>query len=168
MDSLQWGEAVDGLQISISIADSSKSGVPEFQVALRNSGEHDVSLNIGSMLAGGKVQLPDKISFSLIDATGKTRALHFSDRRYPAVVGRMDNYIVPLRSGSIYTMTIGLDQMFSMDISDFATKLPPGKYQITAQYQGTGAQHPNLDMPGIKLMNFWLGKLQSNTLSVEK
>jgi hypothetical protein len=168
INSLQWGETVDGLQMSISIANSSRAGVPEFQVALRNSGEHDVTLNLGFMLANGKVQLPDKIKFNLTDATGTTRNLHFSDRRYPGVAGRMDDYIVPLRSGSIYTLTIGLDQLFSMDISDFATKLPPGKYQITAQYQGTGAQYVNLDTPGIKLMNFWLGELQSNTLSVEK
>lgn len=165
IDGLQWGERVDGLQMSISIADSSKIGVPVFQVALRNTGEHDVSLNLGYMLANGKVQLPDKIRFSLTDATGKTRELLFSDGRYPAVAGRMDDYIVPLRSGSIYTLRIGLDQMFSTEIADFATKLPPGKYQITAQYQGTGAQHVNLDMPGIKLLNFWLGKLQSNTLA---
>ena len=37
-----------------------------------------------------------------------------------------------------------------------------------AEFQGTGAKLVNLDMPAIKLMNFWLGKVQSNVLTIER
>jgi hypothetical protein len=39
---------------------------------------------------------------------------------------------------------------------------------LTAQFEGTGARTANLDMPGMKLMNFWLGKVESNRLTIER
>ena len=168
IDSLQWGAATEGLQMSISTAGSNKADVPEFQVAFRNVGEQDVTLNLGIMLANGKVQLPKSIGLSLSEASGKTWNLNFFDRRYPAINGRVDDYVVPLRAGSIYTFKINLDQYWSPDTKQFGLKLPPGKCQITAQFDGTGAKTSNLDMPGIKLMNFWTGKLQSNVVEIER
>jgi hypothetical protein len=41
-----------------------------------------------------------------------------------------------------------------------------GKYHITA-IEGGGAKTSNLDVPGIKLMDFWVGKLQSNIIVVQ-
>jgi len=167
-DSPQWGAPVDGLQMTISAADSHKADVPEFQVALRNTGEQDVTLNLGFMLANGKAQLPESINLNLIDDGGKTRKLKFFDRRYPAVAGRVDDYVVPLRAGSIHTLKLSLDQFWSPDTKEFELKLSPWKYQTTAQFEGGVAKTSNLDMPGIKLMNFWQGKLQSNALVVER
>jgi hypothetical protein len=154
--------------MSISAAGSSKADVPEFQVAFRNAGERDVTLNLGLMLANGKVQLPIRIGLSLTEASGKTWKLSFFDRRYPAISGRVDDYVVPLRAGSIYALKISFDQYWSSDTKEFALKLPPEKSQITAQFEGDGAKTDNLDMPGIKLMNFWTGKLQSNVLEIER
>src|SRR6266545_1657610 len=67
--SLQWGAAIEGLQMSISTAGSSKADVPEFQVAFRNVGKQDVTLNLGFMLANGKVQFPRRIGLSLTEAS---------------------------------------------------------------------------------------------------
>ena len=80
----------------------------------------------------------------------------------------MDDYVVPLRVGSIYTLRLTLDQFWCQETSVFAVKLLPGKNQLTADFEGSGAKAVNLDMPGITLMNFWMGKVQSNTLVVEK
>lgn len=168
IDSLQWGAPVDGLQMSLSTANSRKMDIPEFQVVVRNAGEQDVTLNLGFMLANGKVQLPESISLNLTDAHRKTRKLNFFDRRYSGVAGRVDDYVVPLRAGSSYTLKFSLDQFWSPDTKEYELKLYPGKYQITAQFEGGGAKTSNLDMPGIKLMNFWQGKLQSNALAVER
>jgi hypothetical protein len=154
--------------MSISATGSSKADVPEFQVAFRNIGEQDVTLNLGFMLANGKVQLPKRIGLSLNEVNGKTWNLSFFDRRYPAINGRVDDYVVPLRVGSIYALKISLDQYWSPDTKELALNLPPGKYQINAQFEGGGAKTSNLDMPGIKLMNFWTGKLQSNVLEIER
>lgn len=167
VESLQWGAPVDRLQMSLSATSSSKADVPQFQVAFRNAGE-DLTLNLGMMLANGKVQLPDKISLTLSDASGKTRKLSFSDKRYPGVAGRIDDYIVRLRSGSIYLLKVGLDQFVSPDTNEYELRLSSGKYQITAQFEGSGARFINLDRPAIRLMNFWKGKVQSNTLAVER
>jgi len=47
-------------------------------------------------------------------------------------------------------------------------KLFPGKNHITAQFEGGGAKTSNLDVPGLKLINFWLGNLQSNVLVIDR
>jgi len=154
--------------MSVSIDDSRKTDVPAFQVALRNAGEEDVILNLGIMLANGKVELPTRISFNVTDSTGKIRRFDFSDPRHGVVAGRVDDYIVPLRANSIYTLIIRSDQLWSPDSKDYGLKLAPGRYQITTQFEGSGAKAINIDMPGIKLMNFWSGKLQSNTIAIER
>lgn len=43
-----WGRLVDGIQMSLSVTNPRNS---EIQVALRNVGDHDVSLNLGFMIA---------------------------------------------------------------------------------------------------------------------
>lgn len=164
----QWGAITDGLQMSISIAGSRQTDVPEFQVALHNVGERDVILNLGIMLANGQVQLPTRISFNVTDSTGKIRRFDFSDPKHGAVAGRVDDYIVPLRAGSIYVVSIRSDQLWSPDSKDFGLKLAPGKYQVAAHFEGNRATAVNLDTPGINLMNFWIGKLQSNALAVKR
>jgi hypothetical protein len=164
---LQWGAPVNGLQLSISDAHSNNLQVPEFQVAFLNAGEQDVTLNLGFMLANGKVQLPQNISLNVTDAAGQTRKLKFLDRRYPGVFGRLDDYVVPLRAGSTYTLKLRMDQFWSPDTKEFELNFSPGKYQITAQFEGGGAKISNPDVIGIKLMNFWLGKVQSNMMVVE-
>ena len=159
LDNLQWGATDDGLQLSISKIASGKTNFPEFQVALRNVGEKDTTVNLGVMLANGKKQEPDKIKFILTDANGKTHQFNFGSV-IMMVDGRLDDFIVPLRAGSMYTLK------FSSDES--TAQLLAGKYKITAEFEGIGANLTNLDTQGIKLMNFWLGKLKSNELTVER
>lgn len=168
IENSQWGAPVDGLQMSISSTDSHNLDIPELQVALRNVGKEDVTLNLGFMLANGKVQLPQNISLDVTDAAGQKRKLKFFDRRYPGVFGRLDDYVVPLRAGSTYTLKLSLDQFWSPETKEFKLKFFPGRYQITAQFEGGGAKASNSDLPGIKLMNFWLGKLQSNIMVVDR
>ena len=165
---LQWGAPVDCLEMSISALDPSGLNVPAFQVALRNSGERDVTLNLGIMLANGKVQLPDRVRLSLVDADGRRRELRFFDKRYPAVAGRVDDYVVPLRAGSTYVLILSLAQFWAPDTKEFEIKLPPGKSQLAAHFEGGKARTGNLDMPGIRLMNFWEGELHSNVLAVDR
>ena len=57
-DGLQWGSPSDGVQMSLSSLEPNDS---TFQLALRNVGDHDVTLNLGWMLANGKFQLPNYI-----------------------------------------------------------------------------------------------------------
>ena len=165
-DSLQWGSPSDGVQMSLSSLEPNDS---TFQLALRNVGDHDVTLNLGWMLANGKVQLPNYISLNLTDGKGKTRLFEFTDKKYSRrVAGRVDDYVVPLRVGSMYTLTLTLDQFSCQETHEFEMKLLPGENRLTAQFEGRGAKYATLDMPGIKLMNFWLDKTESNRLTIER
>ena len=165
LEAPHWGQPTEGVLMSLSSNDSIGS---DLIVALRNVGDHDVTLNLGYMMANGKVQLPDHISLNFTDAQGKTRTLKFADKKHPFVAGRLDDYVVPLRVGSMYTLKLTLDQFWCPETKEFEIRLLPGKNQLTAQFQGSGATRVNLDMPGIKLMNFWLGKVESNTLVIER
>ncbi len=164
-DTLLWGQPNDGVQMSLS---STEPNSAELQVALRNVGNHDVTLNLGSMMANGKVQLPNYISLNFTDAQGKTRQFKFADKKHSFVAGRLDDYIVPLRVGSMYTLKLTLDQFWCHETKEFEITLLPGKNRMTAEYQGSEAKLVNLDMPAIKLMNFWLGKVESNILTLRR
>lgn len=159
----QWGEPTKGLQMSVSILKPAKAGDVKFEVAIRNVSEQDLILNLGIMLANGKFHLPDKIRLHLTDPTGKTRELHFSDKRFPGVAGRVDDYLVPLRAGSVYSFTLRLEDFWSPDDpddKDFDVKLSPGKNQIAAQIDGIA------DDTETELIPVWKGKLKSNVLNV--
>ena len=163
-DNPQWGVPVDGLQMSISIADSGKANVPEFMVALRNVGEKDSILNLGIMLGNG-VQEPD-IWISITDANGKPHKFQFAS--IMMIEGRVYDYIVRLRAGSTYTLKLSSEHFYLLDTlgnSESISKLLSGKYMITAHYDGRVTESGN---PDTRLMGFWPGKLQSNVLRVEK
>jgi hypothetical protein len=120
------------------------------------------------MMANGKVQLPNNISLNVTDAQGRIRLFKFADKRYPGVAGRLDDYIVPLRAGSTYTLQFTFDQFWCYETKEFSIHLLPGKNYLTVRFEGTGAKLDNLDIPAAKFTNFWLGKVESNTLSLER
>jgi hypothetical protein len=154
------GRAVDGVQMCLASSGSS------LRLAFSNVGDRDVTLNLGIMLANGKVQLPTNIAMKFTDAQGKTRLFKFADKRYGFVAGRVDDYVLTLRAGSTYSLQLKLDQFWGRETKEFSIPLLAGNNYLTAQFEGTGADAVNLDMPGVKLMNFWLGKVESNILTL--
>jgi len=157
------GPVTNGVQMSLSVSGSGKPADVMLEVAFHNAGDKDVCLNLGKMLANGNVMFPNKISLALRDSSGKRQELHFIDRRFASISGRLDDYVVPLRAGSTATIQLSLDQFMPSDGGN-ELKLRPGHYAVTATYQGSGAETSNLDMTGMKLMNFWKGKLVSNAV----
>jgi hypothetical protein len=139
----------------------------EFDIAIQNVGSTDVVLNLGFMLANGKVMFPQAIRLLVIDAQGETRELHFSDRRYPGIAGRVDDFIVALRSGSSYVLRVNLEQYVSVKTGEFVLKLPYGQYRMAARFEGQGAGTSNGDMRGVALLNSWKRTLESNSLEFE-
>ena len=156
------GTAVDGLQMCLAPSGSN------LQLALRNVGDHDLTLNLGFMLANVKVQLPERVAMKFTDALGNTRVFKFGDKRYGNVAGRVDDYVVSLRVGSTYTLLLTLDQFWCQETKEFSIPLVSGDNYLTAEFEGRGATIVNGDMPGIKLMKFWLGKVDSNTLRLSR
>lgn len=156
------GHIVDGVQICLASSDSN------LRLVFANVGDRDVTLNLGIMLANGKVQLPDRVAIKFTDAQGKSRLFKFGDKRYGAIAGRVDDYVVPLRVGSTYSLQLTLDQFWCQETNEFSIPPLPGNNYLAAQFEGVGANAVNLDMPGIKLMNFWLGKVESNILTLHR
>jgi hypothetical protein len=156
------------LKMSITAVPAEKArGASLFLVTLQNTGDQDVLLNLGMMLANGKVHMPDAIRLVLREPNGRSRELHFSDRRYPGVAGRIDDYAVPLRAGSAYTVELNLDDYWCSQTKEFRLKLTPQEYRVHAELTAKGAQHFNSDTEGMELMNFWKGELRSNTVEFQ-
>ena len=156
------GNPTNGVQMCLNTSGSN------LELTFRNVGDRDVTLNVGVMMANGRVQLPNRIAIKFTDAQGKTRLFTFGEKQYPGVAGRLDDYVLPLRAESMYTLQLTLDQFWCQETKEFSIPLLSGDNYLTAQFEGTGAHAVNLDMPGIKLMNFWLGKVESNTLTMRR
>ena len=161
-----WGQTNAGLRIGIATISpgASPPGDVHFEVAFENTGATDFVLNLGHMLANGKVMFPSSIRLVLTDSSGRVRELEYFDRKYPGVAGRVDDFTVALRAGSLYTIRTTMDHYWSPPTKEFALKLTTGRYQVMARFQGDGARTTNSDMRGVALLNFWKGMVQSNPL----
>jgi hypothetical protein len=162
----RWGTVTDGLRMAISSL-SSENTPPEerrFSVAIENVGDRDVVLNLGYMLANGKVMFPTAVALIFADAQGQTRELRYFDRRYPGVAGRMDDFTVALRSGSVYILRLSLDHYWAAATGEVTPNLATGSHRIAARLDARDASSLNLDTQGIGLMHFWKGTLRSNSV----
>jgi hypothetical protein len=161
-----WGEAVDGLQMSIYAETASRPGSnpPKFRVEFRNTGESDLILRLGVMLANGKRQYPNAVVLSLTDATGTSRQLNL--REPFAVAGRLDPFILPMPVGASFSFSVDLDNYWAANSGEFGYKLKPGSYSIQAQLTGKSVsqQDANLDVKGIALIPYWQGAVSSKQL----
>jgi len=134
----------------------------EFYLAFQNIGSKDFVLNLGTMLGNGKVQEPDAIRLMLTDPNGQTREFQCSKAR--AIGGRLDDFLAALPVGATYVLKLNLNQYCCIAP---VVKLTAARYRIAAQFKGRGAQFVNLDTPGIRLLNFWTGSVQTNPLEFE-
>ena len=75
-DATDCGQTVGGVQICLASSGSA------LELAVRNVGERDVTLNLGIMMANGKVQLPNRLVMRFTDARGQTRLFQFADIRH--------------------------------------------------------------------------------------
>ncbi|MGE3274536.1 MAG: hypothetical protein AB7O67_05455 [Vicinamibacterales bacterium] len=160
-----WGPTVDGLRIGLVLAaDPGRQGL---DIVLQNVGDADFVLRLGSMLANGKVMWPTAITLFLTAPTGATCERVFVDRRYPGVAGRLDDYIVAMRPASSYSFRVTLSDYPKPGATRFDMTLPRGRYILRARFDGKGAQHLNSDTPGVKLLNFWRGQVESAPATFE-
>jgi hypothetical protein len=159
-----WGETVSGLQLTIYLdpAGRVQSKTSNFRVELRNAGENDLILNLGSMLANGKKQYPDAVVLTLTDSQGKPQRLALQGPFY--IAGRVDPLVLPIPIGSTFSIPVDLNRYGPPDY-----KLKPGTYSLEAQVTGKGVsqQEANLDVKGIALMPYWKGTVTSNQLRFE-
>ena len=162
------GSSTDSLRIGISAATSTISlHGAKFIVALQNTSDADFVLNLGVMIANGRVMLPSAVHLLLTDrVSGKTLELHFCGGP-PGLSSRLDDYTVPLSAGATYAFPASLDKYCNRATTEFGVKLLSGQYQIAARFDGQGATTSNLDMQGVPLLNFWRGTIRSDILEFD-
>ena len=157
-------ETVEGLRLSVLSISGDSIDAIRLRVALNNVSDKDTVLNLGMMLGNGRVQLPTAVRLILTDSGGDTRKLHFP---VPNVGGRVDDFIVPLRAGSTYTLRLSLKDYWCPESKEFPLKLAPGSYGVCAEFIGTQAQHLNEDTEVLMFMPFWTGKLKSEVAQLQ-
>jgi hypothetical protein len=146
------------LRAAIRIVPSGAS-TPTFEVELSNIGDHDLVLNLGMMLANGRQQYADAIHLILRDAHNSIEMLDLKGP--PFVAGRIDPFVVPLPKGARIILPINLAEYWVQKQKIFEIQLKPGRYFLSAEYRGEGVKLANLDMQGIGLMPYWLGRINS-------
>jgi hypothetical protein len=164
---VSWGVASNGLRMGISASGVSPAGGMTLDVLLENVGTDDFVLNLGHMLANGKVMFPDAVRLVLTRPDGSTCELHYADRRYPGVAGRVDDLLVALRGGSTYTLRLEGERLWCGETMAFQTNLARGEYRVAGRFKGQGAIAGQLDMRGATLLNFWMGVVESTSALFE-
>src|SRR5262249_45751341 len=151
--------------IGISTAtETAPSQGAKFIVAFQNTSNADFVLNLGVMRGNGKVMLPTAVQVLLTDRIlGNKLELHFCGGPQ-AYVGRVDDYTVALQAGATYALPVSLDNYCGPAPTWMRAKLLPGRYQISARFDGRGGTRSSLDMAGVALLNFWKGSVQSDIL----
>jgi hypothetical protein len=150
------------LQAALTVVPNGTS-LPIFEIELTNSGNHDLVLNLGMMLANGRQQFADAIHLSLRDAQNNTEILEL--KGLPIIAGRIDPFAVPLPKGARMILPINIADYWIPKQNVFEIKLAPGRYFLSADYEGEAPQFVNLDMQAIILMPFWLGRVKSSEIS---
>ena len=150
------------VKVTIRVADPQNAASLRFYVTFENVGATDTVLNLGMMLANGRVQQPSAVRLALTDPNGRVRELQFSDKRYPGVAGRVDDYVVPLRTGSAYMVKLSLENFWCPKTSEFTLQLKPGKYAVRAEFTGQEAQIVSLGNKDVKFLPFWTGTVKSD------
>ncbi len=157
----QNGSQNSSLQLTLS----QETPGSRFRVELHNTGNKDIVLNLGMMLANGKKQYADRIHLRLTEPDGKV--LHLDMTNPVFIAGRIDPMVVPLPKGATLVLPIDLKDYWAPQEKVWSLSLTPGQYALRAEY--TGAAVPqraaNLDMQGIALMPYWTGTVESNALS---
>jgi hypothetical protein len=173
-ESAQKGDAVDGVQLSISENGLIKAGVPKLQVVFRNVTDRDINLNLGYI--GGFSPRPCKLDnrdisctfnfkLNVTDRDGATRTYTFRGMSY--VAGRLDPYIIYLRAQSTFTLELGVDQFWSPATGDFQPlALSRELYRLSLEFEGSEPGPVNTGQAYISKMIFWKGKITSNVLSI--
>ena len=156
-----WGETVGGLQMTVYLdqAIGAQSPVPTFRIELRNAGEYDLVMNLGTLLANGRKQYPNWVILFVTDARGKTRRFHMREPQH--IFGRADPFAVPLPVGSTYSIPVDLENKYwPAEPLEVDYKFKPGTYSLEAQFTGRRASESSLDP-------FWTGTVASNQLRFE-
>jgi hypothetical protein len=133
-----WGNSVHGLQMRIYLdqAATGQSKVPRFKVELRNVGEKDLLLNLGTVTHNGGQQYVTALSLILVDPQGKPQWLELKRTLLGGDAGK-EPLFLPLPVGATFSFPVKLDNYWAAATSkEFDYKGKPGTYRIAAHLRG--------------------------------
>ncbi|MGE3163924.1 MAG: hypothetical protein AB7O52_03395 [Planctomycetota bacterium] len=163
-DPRQPASGGSGLTLSVRVV-SGESEPWELCATFENNGNQDIFLNLGMLLANGKVQLPTALRIILTGPNGNAHDLEFRDPEHPFVGGRVDDYAVPLRVGSAHSLRLRSKHYWCPKNPE-GLALPPGDCTLQLVFSGRSAQHVNLDTEGMRHMPYWVGELRAQGVVV--
>jgi hypothetical protein len=141
MDS-DWGEPVNGLQISISrVNDGRKSsGLGAMQINLHNSGTKDLYTIPGTLQFCGERNLAENFILRMTDSKGIVFQIGG-----PFIIvcgGAIEPFTLPLPAGTTFSIPVDLNNYFYMGVDGkelpkhLSTQLKPGEFTIQAEFTG--------------------------------
>jgi hypothetical protein len=152
----QGTSAQSELQATIRVVPNGKS-TPGFEVELSNTGERDLVLNLGLIMADG----PHSYAIHLALRDGQNN-LQILDLAGPSIInGRIDPFIVPLPKRARIILPINLGEYWVEKQHIFEIQLKPGQYFLSAEYRGEEVKLSGLDMQRISLMPNWFARVKS-------
>jgi len=146
------------LRVSLRADDAKSAEEMRLTVTIENVGDQDTVLLMGIMLGNGISQFPMSIRLLLTGDDEKTLELEIP---FPAVAGRMDPYIVPLRVGSAYSLALRLDDFRPHKSHGESIRLKPGRYRLRAEFVGESRDHLTWRREGLPLLRYWPGRERS-------
>jgi hypothetical protein len=177
-----WGEAVNGMQMSISQDEKAQEqdGAMHLIVELRNIGKEDITVSPGQeYVCGGLSAQTRNITLNLVDSQGTLHHFPFIGNRHPSPMhlrpdsgicaGNLILSVVPLRSGTSLSIPLDLDD-YLWPLSEFSghnvrQTFHAGLYSLQADLtartneppasKGTDHTYPE-----------WAGTVTSNTIQV--
>ncbi len=129
-------QVVGGLQMRLYVdqAKAGRSNVPTFRVELRNAGDSDLVLNLGTLTSDGR-QFPTAVSLVLVNAQGKPHRLELKSFARVSDAAKR-TLLLPLPVGGTFSFPVNLNNYWSVASRDFDRPLKPGAYSIRAQFTG--------------------------------
>lgn len=137
----------------------------QFRVTIENDGDRDLIVNLGYMFGNGQVMLPTSLDLILTDPSGRARELRYFSQpeRSPRMnPGKLDDYILALRSGSTYGFSLHLYEYWCPATKEFPLRLLKGQHRIQARLNAGVARMSKGDLA---LLRFWRGTVQSTRVS---
>lgn len=128
------GEPAGGLQMRLFVdrAETGQFRIPRFRVELRNVGDTDRLLDLGTMTPDGARQYPTAVSLILSDAQGKTQRLELRAPRQENSAARK-TFLLPLPAGAAFSFLVDLRNYWTIASKQFDPALKPGTYSLMAQ-----------------------------------
>jgi hypothetical protein len=135
-----------------------------FRVTVVNTGSTDVFVNFGTLLNGGRRQIPDGVGV-LLDADNRP-SIQFPWRPYN-VGGTVHQFLVPLRAGSTHSVRVTLaDFLRAMPPAGEPSRIEPGPSRRLA-FVLNSREVPSCDKTlGIVRPPLWVGELVSSRVDV--